>query len=70
MRNVNQCLDCWFWSDMIAKCEGSGPVKAMCLNRDSRNYMKYTVAQVSCDKWEDSMNGFRVDSPGEDHAVL
>lgn len=65
MRTVNQCLDCWFWSDMIARCNGSGPVEAMCLNRESRNYMKYTVAHVSCDKWEDSMNGFRIDSPGE-----
>jgi hypothetical protein len=66
MRAVNQCLDCWFWSDMIAKCDGAGPVQAMCLNRESRNHLKYTVSQVSCDKWEDSLNGFRVDSPGED----
>jgi hypothetical protein len=52
---------------MIAKCEGSGPVQAMCLNRESRNHLKYTVSQVTCDKWEDSLNGFRVDSPGEEN---
>jgi hypothetical protein len=66
MRAVGQCLDCWFWSDMIAKCDGAGPVQAMCLNRESRNHLKYTVSQVTCDKWEDSLNGFRVDSPGEE----
>jgi hypothetical protein len=53
---------------MIAKCEGSGPVQAMCLNRESRNHLKYTVSQVTCDKWEDSINGFRVDSPGEEQS--
>jgi hypothetical protein len=68
MRAVGQCLDCWFWSDMIAKCDGAGPVQAMCLNRESRNHLKYTVSQVTCDKWEDSLNGFRVDSPGEDQS--
>jgi hypothetical protein len=65
MRAVNQCLDCKYWSDMIAKCEGLGPVQAMCLNKESRNHLKYTVDRVTCDKWEYAEAGFRVDSPGE-----
>lgn len=65
MRAVNQCLDCRYWSDMIAKCDGGGPVQAMCLNKASRNYMKYTVDKVTCDGWSHAEAGFRVDSPGE-----
>lgn len=34
-----------------------------CLNKGSRNHMKYTVDRVTCDNWEDGDRG-RVDEPG------
>lgn len=63
MRTINTCLDCRHWSEMIARCNGTGPVEAMCLNKASRNYMKYTVDRVTCDHWQDGSLG-RVDEPG------
>jgi hypothetical protein len=63
MRAVNQCLDCKHWSELLAKCDGNGPVQAMCLNRASRNFNKYTVDRVSCDHWEQALHGLRVDTP-------
>lgn len=63
MRAVNTCLDCRHWSEMIARCNGTGPVEALCLNKASRNHLKYTVGRVTCDHWEDGSLG-RVDEPG------
>jgi hypothetical protein len=65
MRAVNQCLDCRYWSEMLAKCDGGGPVQAVCLNPRSKNHQLWTVDRVTCERWADACKG-RVDDPAGD----
>ena len=45
-----KCTGCKYWSEMIAKCDGGGPVVAMCLSSNSPKKQTYTL--WACDKYE------------------
>ncbi len=58
------CGSCRFWSEMIAKCSGSGPVQALCL-ADGPLGNQYTTERRTCPKWASGELG-AIDSPGFD----
>lgn len=59
------CNGCRWWSEMIARAIGAGPVQALCLVRGGPNSGKYCHPQTVCDKWERGHLG-AVDEPCED----
>lgn len=60
---TRNCKGCKFWSEMIARAHGGGPVEALCLATGGQYSGKYTVASTRCDKWESGENG-AIDEPG------
>ncbi len=56
------CMGCKYWSEMIAGCDGGGPVKAYCLHPSAAN-KSYDARMVyrGCDKKEP---GEPLDAPG------
>jgi len=59
---TRNCAGCKFWSEMIARAHGGGPVEAMCLASSGKHSSQYTTARMSCDKWESGEDGI-VDDP-------
>ena len=59
---TRNCKGCRYWSEMLARSEGGGPVQAACLNNKSPNRSKFTSGTVTCDQWEAGDLG-AVDSP-------
>jgi hypothetical protein len=55
---------CKFWSEMIAGCDGYGPVKALCLNKESPKHLLYTY--WGCLK---KVEGDPIDLPGNEEAI-
>jgi hypothetical protein len=65
---TRNCKGCRYWSEMIAKCEGGGPVQAMCLAPvapGSAHRGHYTPAWVKCESWSSGHLG-AIDEPGDD----
>lgn len=65
MRTFGQtknCGGCRFWSEMIAQCQGGGPVEAMCLADGGEKSGKYTTERMSCGSWKSGHLG-AVDDP-------
>ena len=56
------CGGCRYWSEMLAMCDGGGPVKAMCLADGGPLSGKYVTAQRSCTAWKSGHYG-AVDDP-------
>ena len=62
------CGSCRFWSEMLAKSEGGGPVQAMCLASGANEGPlrgQYTTERQTCESWASGHLG-SVDSPGEE----
>lgn len=55
------CLNCRFWSQMVAQSIGCGPVEALCLG-DGKYKSKYTTGKMWCDSWKSDHHG-KVDDP-------
>ena len=60
---TRNCAGCRFWSEMIAKCEGGGPVQALCLADSGPFKGKYTTARQKCDSWKPGHFGAIDDPP-------
>ena len=65
---TEDCKGCRFWSEMIAKCDGGGPVLAMCLNSKSKFSAEYKSGSGKCAAWASGEFG-AVDEPGFDASV-
>lgn len=60
------CRGCRYWSEMIARCRGAGPVQAMCLSPDRlAKRGEYTYGNQTCEVWASGHLG-AVDEPGDD----
>ena len=57
------CKGCRYWSEMVARSEGGGPVQAMCLNTMSMGYRLYMGPNGTCSEWQSGELG-AVDQPG------
>lgn len=58
------CGSCRYWSEMLAKCDGGGPVQAMCLGKGSLAH-QHTTERQSCEAWASGHLG-AVDTPDEE----
>lgn len=56
------CGSCRYWSEMLAKAVGGGPVQAMCLAREGELRGKYTTERGTCKAWASGHLG-AVDTP-------
>ena len=65
---TENCKGCRFWSEMIAKSEGSGVV-AMCISSDSKEKGKYKFGSDKCDQYGSGHYG-AIDSPGESEEIM
>lgn len=57
------CGSCRYWSEMIAKAEGGGPVKALCLSAGGEFAGKYTTTSRTCAVWQSGHLGAIDDPP-------
>jgi len=62
---TRNCKGCRFWSEMLAQCNGGGPIEALCISPDSPNRSKYMTGARTCASWQSGELG-AVDSPGGD----
>jgi hypothetical protein len=51
-RTAPTCDGCRFWSELVAKSEGGGPVQALCLSPDGPFKGQYKVGSSTCDSWK------------------
>lgn len=58
---TKNCAGCRFWSEMIARSHGGGPVEAMCL-ADGPQSGKYVSDRQTCVAWKSGHLG-AVDDP-------
>lgn len=61
---TQNCRGCRYWSEMVARCQGGGPVESLCLSRESPLHGKYTVGSTSCAAWKSGHFG-AIDEPGD-----
>ena len=47
------CWICVFWSELIARATGSGPLEAICENASSPHSGTYTTGHTRCDQFEE-----------------
>lgn len=60
-----KCENCRYWSEMIARAIGHGPVEAMCLSSKSKYHSKYTSGRMGCEHALDGRDWLgAVDVPG------
>lgn len=62
---TRNCHGCRYWSEMLARALGGGPVEAMCLGDNSPHRDKYTTKRTTCVAWAEGSMG-AVDQPGGD----
>lgn len=63
---TRDCKGCRYWSEMIAGCNGDGPVKALCLApKTAPQHGKYMAGWQKCEAWASGHLG-AVDEPGQD----
>ncbi len=69
---TKDCNGCRFWSEMIAKAEGGGPVEALCLSDTGPNKGKYVSGRATCEAWASGHHGAVDDPPnyGEETRAL
>jgi hypothetical protein len=60
---TRNCKGCKFWSEMIARAIGGGPVQAMCLAQGGPYSSVYTTASTTCASYQPGYDG-AVDQPG------
>ena len=59
---TKDCKGCRYWSEMIAKVVGMGPLQSLCLNKNSKQAYFYTRPDTHCPEWADGEYG-AVDDP-------
>lgn len=59
---IRKCHNCRFWSEMVARSIGLGPIESLCLNPKSSNYSKYVDMISTCSEWKSGHFG-AIDSP-------
>lgn len=63
---TKDCKGCRYWSEMIAGCNGGGPVQALCLApKGSPVHGSYTSGWMTCSAWASGHLG-AIDEPGQD----
>lgn len=62
--DTKNCKGCRFWSEMVARSRGGGPIEAMCLVQNGPFSGKYTVGSQTCPKWKSGHFG-AIDDPEE-----
>lgn len=63
---TKNCKGCRYWSEMIAGCDGDGPVKALCLApQGSPKHGKHMAGFQTCSAWASGHLG-AIDEPGQD----
>jgi hypothetical protein len=62
---TRDCKGCRFWSEMIARAQGGGPVEAVCLSGTGSRAGQYTTGRNTCEAWESGHLG-AIDEPGTD----
>ena len=69
---TKNCAGCRFWSEMIAKSHGGGPVEAMCLVDAGPFAGKYVTGRQRCEAWKPGHYGAVDDPPnyGEETCEL
>jgi len=60
-----KCNECRFWSEMLARSDGVGPVLAVCLCSDSKMEGEYTSGRSGCSAGKESVFG-AIDQPCHD----
>lgn len=65
---TKDCRGCRFWSEMIARAVGDGPVQALCLG-DGKFAGKYVAGRQTCDAWKSGHLGAVDDPPDYGEAV-
>ena len=58
---MKKCVNCRYWSQMIAQSVGLGPIEALCLGEGVYR-RKYTTGRMTCDGWKDDRFG-KIDDP-------
>jgi hypothetical protein len=58
---TTDCAGCRFWSEMMGRAYGGGPVEALCLG-SGKYASKYTTERTTCDAWKSGHLG-AVDDP-------
>jgi hypothetical protein len=61
MADPQKCGTCRFWSEMIARAYGAGPIEALCLAEGPKGG-KYTRETATCSAWKSGHYG-AIDSP-------
>lgn len=61
---TRNCAGCRYWSEMIARSCGGGPVEAVCLHSSSPHKGKFTPPRTTCEAWASGHLG-AIDEPGE-----
>lgn len=59
---TRNCYGCRFWSEMIARCDGGGPVLAACLAQTAGG-IHYRPGTYSCNLYQEGSLG-AIDDPG------
>lgn len=62
MSGLRNCGNCRFWSEMVARSFGGGPVEALCLAEGGTRSGKYTTGRSTCAGWKHDDLG-KVDDP-------
>jgi len=62
------CSGCRFWSEMLARVSGED-LEAMCINKESPKYTRYTSEIITCEKWLSGHLG-AVDQPGDIEEII
>jgi hypothetical protein len=57
-KSKTKCEGCKFWSELVAHATGDEPIRALCLNPESRSYQK--MVHTGCDK---KIEGPAIDDP-------
>ena len=55
---MNQCWNCRFWSELVARTIGGGPVEAICEHSHSPHAGEYTTESDGCDRWQQDMSQY------------
>lgn len=59
-----KCKDCFYWSSLIAQAEEFNKrlvMTAMCFNKKSHSYQKYTSEGNTCEYFESDCDGLKID---------
>jgi len=61
-RDDKRCERCRYWSEMVAKSIGTGPIEALCLSHSGANAGEMVRANETCSAWASNHYG-AVDAP-------